>query len=145
MNLRQRGFTYSACGPFKKNKKRMQEFKETRDLRYIYQDEIDKACFQHNIAYRDFKDLTRTTASDKILHDKGFNIAKKPKDDGYQRGPDSMVYRFFDKKFSVGDAMLVRSETLPTWATQKKSAVKNENISNKELAEELHKQIIRMF
>ena len=49
-----------------------------------------------------------------------------------------MVYKFFDKKFSVGHAILVRSETLPTWATQKKSVVKNENISNKELAEEWH-------
>ena len=76
MDLRQPGFTYSACGPFTKNKERIQKFKETRDLQYIYQKELDKACFQHDMAFRDFKDLTRRTASDKILHNKAFNIGK---------------------------------------------------------------------
>ena len=74
MHLRQSGFRYSACGPFIKNKERMQKFKETGDSRYIYQNELDKACFQHEMTYGDFKDLTRRTASDKILHDKAFNI-----------------------------------------------------------------------
>ena len=78
------------------------------------------------MAYEDFKDLTRRTASDKILRDKAFNIAKNPKYDGCQRGLSSMVYKFFDKKTSG-------------------SAFKNENISNQELAEELHKPIIRKF
>ena len=100
MYLRQPGFTYSAYGPFTKNKERIQKFKETRDSRYIYQNELDKACFQHDMAYGDFKDLTRRTASDKILCDKAFNIAKNPKYDGYQRGLASMVYKFFDKKAS---------------------------------------------
>ena len=49
INLRQPGFTYSACRPFRKNKERIQKFKETRDSRYIYQNELDKACFQHNM------------------------------------------------------------------------------------------------
>ena len=57
MHLRQSGFTYSACGPFTKNKQRIQKFKETGDSRYIYQNELDKACFQHDMTYGDFKDL----------------------------------------------------------------------------------------
>ena len=59
---------------------------------------MDKACFQHDVAYGNFKDLTRRTASHKILHDKAFNIAKNQKYDGYQYGVASMVYKFFDKK-----------------------------------------------
>ena len=71
------------------------------------------------MAYGDFKDLTRRAASDKTLHDKAFNIARNPKYDGYQRGLASMVYKFFDKETSG-------------------SSIKNENIENWELAEELH-------
>ena len=74
--------------------------------------------------YGDFKDLTRRTASDKILHDIAFDVAKNPKYDGYQRGLASMVYRFFDNKTSSG-------------------AIKNKIMSKKELAEELHKPIIK--
>ena len=65
---------------------RIQKFKETGDSPYIYKDELDKVCFQHDMANGDFKDLTRRTAYDKILHDKAFNIAKNSKYDGYQRG-----------------------------------------------------------
>ena len=83
MRLRQPGFTYSACGPFTKNKERTQKFKGTEDSRYIYQNELDKSCFQHDMAHEDFKDLTRRIASDKILRDKAFNIGKNPKYDGY--------------------------------------------------------------
>ena len=68
IHLREPGFKYRACGSFKKNKERVQKFKETGDSQYIYQNEPDKACFQHDMAYGDFKDLTRRTASDKILH-----------------------------------------------------------------------------
>ena len=93
--LRQPGLTYSACGPFTKNKERIQKFKETEDSRYIYQSELDKACFQHDMAYGDIKDLARRAASDKVLCDKAFNIAKNPKYDGYQCGLTSMVYNFF--------------------------------------------------
>ena len=85
MHLKQPGFTYSACGPFTKNKERIQKFKETGDTSYIYKNELDKACFQHDMAYRDFKYLKRRTFSDKVLRDKTFNIAKSPKYDGYQK------------------------------------------------------------
>ena len=98
MHLKQPGFTYSACGPFTKNKERIQKFKETGDTSYIYKNEPDKACFQHHMAYGDFKDLARRTASDKVFRDKAFNIAKNPKYDGYQRRLASIVYKCFDKK-----------------------------------------------
>ena len=101
-----------------------QKFKVTGGSQYIYQNEIDKACFQHDMAYDDFKDLYRRTASDKILHDKASHIAKNLKYDGYQCRLASMVYKFFDKKTSD-------------------NGIKNENISNKELAKELHKPIIK--
>ena len=78
-----------------KNKERIQKFKETGDSRYIYQNELDKACFQHDMAYGDFKDLTRRTASDKIFCDQAINFAKNPKYHGYRRGLASMVYTSF--------------------------------------------------
>ena len=78
------------------------------------------------MAYGGFKDLTRKRAFDKILHNKAFNIAKYPKYDGYQRGLASMVYKLFGKKTSG-------------------SGVKNENMSNQQLVEELHRPIIRKF
>ena len=62
MHLKQPQFTYSACKPFTKNKERIQKFS-----RYIYRNELDKACFQHNVVYGDFKDLTKRTAADKVL------------------------------------------------------------------------------
>ena len=84
--------------------------------------------------YRDFKDLTRRMVSYKILHDKAFNIAKNPKYDGYQRRLVSKVYKFFDKKTSAarGNEFAV-------------GAIKNEITSNKNLAKELHKLIIKKF
>ena len=122
MHLIQLRFTYRVCGPFTKNKERIQKFKGTGDSRYIYQNEWDKACFQHGIAYEDFKDLFRRTAPDNILGDKLFNIAKNLKYNGYQRGLSSMVYKFFDKKTASGAATLAN-----------------------ELAEKLHKPNIRKF
>ena len=98
MHLKQPWFTYSACGPFAKNKGRVQKFKETGDTSYIYKNELDKACFQHDMAYGDFKDIARRTASDKVLREETFNIAKNPKYDGYQTGLTSMVYKFIDRK-----------------------------------------------
>ena len=80
-----------------KDKERIQKFKKTGDYD---QNELDKACFQHDMAYADFRDLARRTASDKILHNKAFNVAKNPKYDGYQRGLASMFYKFFDRKTS---------------------------------------------
>ena len=78
MHLEQPGFTYSAYGPFTKNKERIQKFKETGDTSYIYKNKLGKACLQHDIAYGDFKDLKRRTFSDKFLRDKAFNITKNP-------------------------------------------------------------------
>ena len=120
MHLRQPQFVYSACGPFTKIKERIQKFKETGDTSYIYKNELDKACFQHDMAYGDFKDLPKRTAADKVLRDKAFKIADQ-KYDGYQRGLASMVYKFFDKK-----------------SQEKGLASNKENI---QLAGELHKPI----
>ena len=121
MHLKQPGFIYSACGPFTKNKERIQKFKETGDTRYIYRNELNKTCFPHVMAYGDFKNLAKRTVSDKALRDKAFNIAKNLKYDGYQRGLAPMVYKFFDKKSSLG------------------SGVNNEITQNKKLVEELQK------
>ena len=114
MHLRQPGFTYSACGPFTKNRKRKQNFKRTEDSS-ISQNKLDKACFQH----------------DKVLLNKVFNTAKYPKYDGYQRGLNLMVYRYFDENSSN--------------ANTSGGAIKNEILTNRQLAEELHKPIIRKF
>ena len=83
IHLRQLGFTYSAYGSFARNKERIHKFKETGDSIYIYKNELDKVCFQHNMVYGDFKDLAKITALDKVSRDKAFNIAKNPKYDGY--------------------------------------------------------------
>ena len=101
MHLKQPGFTYRACGPFNKNKEKIQKFKETGDTSYIYKNELDEACFQHGMAYGNFKDLSRRSASDKVSRDKAFNVAKNTKYDGYQTGLASMVYKFFVKKSKV--------------------------------------------
>ena len=79
IHLSQNGFIYSAWEPFRqsKNKKKKKKIKETGDTRYIYQNQLDKVCFQHDMAYGDFKDLTRRTASDKTLLDKAVLILLK--------------------------------------------------------------------
>ena len=112
--------------PFTKNKERIQKFKETGGTSYIYKNELDKACFQHDMAYGDFKDIKRRTAFDKILIDKAFNIAKNPKYGGYQKGVASMVYKLFDKKYSG-------------------SGIVNNNTTkqNLQLAEELYNQLFK--
>ena len=122
LSLDKSGFTYRACGSFTKNKEKIQKFKEEGDSRYIFQNEVDKASFQHHMAYGDFKNLTRRTASDKILCDKAFSIAKNPNYDGYQKGLACMVYKYFDKKASARRAQseIVRLETITTRATQNK-------------------------
>ena len=114
MHLRQPRFICSAYGPFNKNKERILKFKETGDSRYIYQNQLDKAWFQHDRASWDFKDLLRRTTSDKILRNKAFHIAKNPKYYGYQRGLASMVYNFFDKKLPGTSAKLKKYELCQT-------------------------------
>ena len=134
MHLKQPGFTYSACGPFAKNKERIKKLKETADTSYIYKNELDKLVLNMIWLMGILNILKRRTFSDKVLRDKAFNIAKNPKYDGYQRGLASMVYKFFDKK--------------STSLTDKSVSGSGVNIPlefNEQLAEELHKPIIRNF
>ena len=125
MHLKQPGFTYSACGPFTKNKERIEKFMQSGNTDFIYKNELDKACFQHDMAYGKSKYLVQRTQSDKVLKDKAFKIASDPKYDGYQRGLASMVYKFFDKT-SSGSGITT-------------------NEFNYQLANELHKPIIKKF
>ena len=97
---------------------------QTGNIDFIYRNEFDKACFQHDMAYEKLKDLTKRAQSDKILRDKAFKIASDPKYDGYQRELASMVHNFFDKK-SSGSGF---------------NADPSYQLENK-----LHKQIIRRF
>ena len=124
MHLKQPGFTYSSCGPFTKNKERIEKFMQNGNSDFIYKNKPDKACFQHYMAYGKSKDLVKRTQSDKVLKDKAFTIASNPKYGGYQRGLASMVYKFFDKK-SKGSGTI--------------------NEPNYQLANELHKPIIKKF
>ena len=121
MHLKQPGFTYSACGPFTKNKERIEKFMQTGNTDFIYKNELDKACFQHDMAYGKSKDLAKRTQSDKVLRDEAFKIASDLKY-GCQRGLASMVHMFFDKNSS---GCGVDAEP------------------NYQLANKLHRQIIR--
>ena len=94
MHLKHPGFNYSACGPFTKNKEKIEKFMQTRNTDFIYKNELDKVCFQHDMTYGKSKDLAKRTQSDKVLRDKAFNIAINPKYDGYQRRLTWMVYNF---------------------------------------------------
>ena len=128
MHLRQPQFVYSACGPFTRHKERIKKLKKTGDTRYIYRNELDKACFQHDSAYADHKDLINRTKSYKVLRDEAYDIASNSEYDGYQRGLASMVYKFFDKK-SMGSGI-------------KKDTTKSSSLI---LANELHKPVIKKF
>ena len=86
MDLKQLGFTYSACDPFNRNKERIEKFIQTGNADFIYRNEIDKACFQHDMAQGKSKDLAKRTQSGKVLRDKALKIANDPKYDGYKRG-----------------------------------------------------------
>ena len=121
MHLKQPGFTYRACGLFTKNIERIEKFMQTGNTDFIYKYELDKTCFQDDMAYGNFKDLARRTASDKVLRDKACKIVKNSEHDGYQRGLASMVYKFLIK--SLVEVVL----------------------SNYQLVSELHKPIIRKF
>ena len=124
MQLKQPGFTYSACGPFTKNKERIEKFMKTGNTDFIYKNKLDKASFQNDMVYGKSKDLMKRTQSQKVLRDKALKIASDPKYDAYQRGLASMVYKFFDK-------------------TSKGSGITKE--SKYPLANEHHKPIIRKF
>ena len=135
MHLRQPRFVYRVCGPFTKHKERIKEFRRTGDTRYIYRNELDKACFQHDSAYADHKDLTNRTEADKVLRDKEYDIASNPEYDGYQRGLASMVYKFVDKK-STGSGFKKLKNTAEPSALARSSSL---------LADEHDKPIIRKF
>ena len=126
MHLRQSQFVYSASGPFTRHKESIKKIKQTGDTRYIYRNELDKACFHHDSAYADPKDLINRTKSDKVLRDKAYDVASNPEYDGYQRGLASMVYKFFDKKL-MGSGI-------------KKDTTKSSSLI---LADELHKPVIK--
>ena len=123
MHLRQPGFTYSACGPFTKNKKRIEKFMKSGNTDFIYKNDLDKACFQHDMAYGKSKYLVKRTQSDKALRDKVFKIASDLKYDGYQRGLASLVYM----------VLLLWYNGITT------------NEFNYQSANELHKPIIKKF
>ena len=91
MHLKRPGFTYSACGPFTKNKQRIEKFMQTGNRDFIYKNELDKTCFQHDMACGKTKDLVKRTQSDKGLRDKAFKIASDPQYDGYQKELASML------------------------------------------------------
>ena len=97
---------------------------QTGNICFTEKNELDKACFQQNMAYGKSKDLAKRTQSEKVLKDKTFKFASDPKYDSYQRGLASMVYNFFDQK-SSGSGIV--------------------NKPNYQLANELHKPIIRGF
>ena len=110
MHSEQPGFTYGACRPFTKNKEIIQNFKETGDTNCIYKNKLDKAYFQHDMAYGDFKDLARRTTFDKILRGKSFNISKNPKYHGYQRSLAAINYKLVIKSPQV--AVLIRMQIM---------------------------------
>ena len=124
LHLKQPRFIYSACCPFTKSKERIEKFMQTGNTGFIYKNDFDEACFQHDMAYGKSKDLAKRTESDKGLRDKAFKTVSDPKYDGYQRELASMVYRFFDKK-SSGSGVVAEP--------------------NHQLSNELHRQIIRKF
>ena len=74
MHSKQPRFTYSACGPFTKHKESIEKFMQTGNKDFIYKNELDKACFQHDMVYDKTKDLVKRTQSDKVLKDKAFRI-----------------------------------------------------------------------
>ena len=113
-------------------KERIETSKETGDTSHIYKNELYKACFQHDMAYWDFKNIIWRTAFDKILKNKAFNIGRNPKYNRYQRGLASMVYKCFDKKSTRSGIVNNNNDN-------------NNKKENLQLAKELHKPIIRKF
>ena len=116
MHLKQPRFTYSPCGPFTKNKERIQKFKETGDTNYIYKNELDKACFQRDMAYGDFKDLARRTKSEETKH---------------------FILKAIQNMMDI-------KKVLHLWFINFSGrGVNNEIRQNRQLAKELHKPVIR--
>ena len=97
---------------------------QTGNTDFFYKNELDKTCFQHDMANDKSKDLAKSTQSGKVLRDETFKVTCDPKYDGYQRGLASMVYKFFDKTSSGSDSA---------------------DEPNYQHADELHKPIIQKF
>ena len=92
MGLRQPGFTYSTCGPFTKHHESTEKKYKNRDnLKHLYRNESDEACFADDDAYSDGKDLANKNISDKVLKDRAYETVKNPKYDGNLRGLASMA------------------------------------------------------
>ena len=119
LHLKEPGFTYSACGPFTKHCERLNKFRETGNFKHLYKNELDNACFAHDAAYSDSKDLAKRTISYMTMKDKAY--ARNHGYDGHQRALASMFYKFFNKKTGSGISV------------------------NEPLAEELHKSVIKKF
>ena len=111
---------YSACGPFTRHQQRIDQFMKDGKLSHIAKNKLDAACFQHDSAYAKCKDYVNRIQSDTVLKNKAYKIVD-PKVDGYQRSLAAMVYKFFNKR------------------------TRGSGIENKQLAEELHKPIVRNF
>ena len=77
LHLKQPGITCSACGSFSKNKERIEKFIQSGNTDFVYKSELDKACFQHDMAYGKSKDLAKRTKSDKFLRDLNMMVFKK--------------------------------------------------------------------
>ena len=143
MHLRQPQFVYSVCGPFTRHKERIKEFKRTGDTRLLYRNELDKACFKHDAAYTKYKDVENRLISNQKLKNSAYDIASNPKYDGYQRSLASMVYKSFDSKVAPLD-----KKTMPGKGNAKHTAKPSSlerTGSNKILAGELHKPVIKKF
>ena len=104
MHSKQHGVTYCACGSFTKNKKSIKKFIQTGNTDFIYRNDLDKACFQHDMAYHKSKDLAKRN---KVLRNKSFQIISDPKCHRYQIGLAAMVYQYFDKKNLVELVLLL--------------------------------------
>ena len=145
MHLRQPQFIYSACGPFTRHTERMKEFKRTGDMRLLYRNKLDKACFKHDAAYTKYKDVENRLISDQKLKNSAYDIASNPKYDGYQRGLASMVYKFFGSKVAPLDKKTMSGKGNAKPSSLERSSLACTKEVNKILAKELHKPVIKKF
>ena len=121
LHLGQPGFTYSVCGPFTKHLKSIQNFRETGYFKLSIWNELDKTCFAHDATCSDRRNLAIRTISVTVLKEKAYEIPLILKYDWYQKELASIVYKFFDQKTGSGASV------------------------NEELAQELHKPVIKKF
>ena len=119
LHLKQQGFNYSFCGSFTNYCKRIQKFRETGNLKHLYKNELDKACFAHDETYSYSNNLRKISISDQILKDRAYKIAKDRDYNGYQKALGNVVYKFLEKKTGLGISV------------------------SEQLAEELHKPVTK--